>query len=447
MIKKYYKKILTEIQTLPKWMILLIIIISLLSTVHLLILMNAPDGLVFVEYGDDLPHLAAMKSVEWGFTDPWSERSIFSVTYTSPFLFVPLGIIAYVLSIDYFIFFYVFKILVSFVYIFAVYKFMRFFYPKYAKNSLILFLLFAGIGGWIYLTFYALGMDTDIVAGITYDYLPESAFVNIFSHITRIYYMVPVICGLLSILFFAKERSIIAGIFLGLSFVFYPVSGLGFAIIILIYSLLYSKTIKEAIKKVLPVALVMFIISIPALYMQLIDTYYVDIYIKYHRGSASLLKLIVSFLPFAVLSVYYLKKPIAKKSYILGILGFVISAIFVHHQLTSTVNFIEYIFPGFVFVSSIYIFYSKMKKEDKFLLIWIVIMAWMSVASTEIVPWNAHRFTIFLLLPLTLLATKGVVKLGISLSINHNKIILLMVLIALPTFILYNMEFQIFLKK
>ena len=297
-----------------KKFLILILVLASVNPLNYALMNNVhPEGKVFTGYIDDAFQLALMKSAKWEFQSPWDfgisvfQNPILGASYT----FVVLGTIPTLLNFDLFLTMMVLKFIFSVFYLILIYNILLVLMKskKYVNVAFVIFLLASGIGWIFYAVSAASGSHYTSVIGYAFtdEFEELGGGISAISHITRLYWLLPEITGLLSLLLFMHRKRILSGLFLGLTIFFYPTFSVAFALIILIYSIVdrYNNkgSVLDILRDVLPVALISAVFAVPWALNYFSYRYYFTQYSLWYNGEP-LIKLLVSFAPVIILSLY-----------------------------------------------------------------------------------------------------------------------------------------------
>jgi len=250
----------------PKAILLVILVFALINPLHYVMFsLNTPEGMVFVGHVDDTLQLTVLSALRWDFADPWYEGTVFeNVVIGAPFTYTLIGIPLTFLGLNTLAAFLIVKFILAAVLLILVYNFMKFFLKENTNLGFLLLLFIAGIGWIVYgASYFAFGPQYTPLVG----YMLTSEFDELgggglmISHLTRIYWILPEIMGFLSMLLFFHGRKWLAGLALGLAFLFYPTFAVPFALFIALYALVtsegpVSRRIRSTIWRLVPVAII-----------------------------------------------------------------------------------------------------------------------------------------------------------------------------------------------
>lgn len=469
----------------PRSFLLLILIFSLINPIqYAVMVLTAPENRVFMGYIDDSLQLALMKSVIWDFKSPWD---LGISVFENPFLgasyaFVFLGTIPALLNMDIFFVYMIIKFILSVFYLILVYNLMRYFLDSERKLNLgyALFLFSAGIGAFIYGFFMLTYPDYAPVVGyaLTNEFDELGGGVQAVSHLTRIYWLLPEITGLISLLFFIKGRHAVSGLFLGLTILFYPTFALAFAFLIVIYFITANyrnRLLENGIKKLLPVIAVSAVFAVPWLLNYFQYPSYFNQYRAWFSG-LPLTTLAISFFFTLMLSVYgfYVstRSLLKKKIYVLllAVSGLLSSLIHLYEfsggsrllrewmSAVGVFGFSAFLYSNFsaidLFLVLLFVLLfldilrNSMSEKQKFIALWIVAMIPITVVSAKFVFWWPARMRWFLLIPLCIASMSGVERLSkIKLMFFNRKIkdaaiVLAVILLSIPSIIAFSVYIQ-----
>jgi hypothetical protein len=467
-----------------KKFLILIILFSLVNPLNYLIFnYTAPDDHVFTGYIDDTFQLALMKSVVWGFQSPWDPgQSVFqNPVLGASYTFVALGTIPALLNINLFFVFLLIKFALSFIYLIVVYNVITRFL-KSTRNvgiAFITFLFVSGLGWIIYAMFLLFNTQYASVAGyaFTVEFEELGGGANLLSHLTRIYWLVPEILGLLALLFFSDKKYIKSGILLGLSILAYPTFAVAFAAVILVFAIVENFGNKNFLMKtaenILPVAIISIIFALPWLISYLQHPLYFNEYKLWYNGEPAI-RLVVSFAIVLSLSLYgFLKSTnslLKNRIFLLFILIFgALSSLLHLYEISggssllkdwlysiNVLNFSEGLFANQIIIDGVLVLLlfglfidvlrREIPKEYKFVLLWALIIVAMTVISTKFTFWWPARMRWLLLLPLAISSVAGIDylinKRIFKIHLTTLKILIILVVISLPSLLAFNFYMQ-----
>lgn len=467
-----------------KKILILIVILSLVGPFNYAInYFFPPQGTVFVGYTDDVYMLTLMKSWGANFNDPWGfhqykiwENPLIGSTY----LFLLLGIIPFLLKIDVYAAFIFFKFLFALIYYIIVYNLIAVFVKEKSHRNLafVLFGLSAGIGGIIYIVARFLFGPSQYLPIIGYAFTREfdelGAVAHSLTHTFRLYYVIPETLGYLSLLLMVKDRKILSGISLGLAFLFYPMHGLAFSIVLLLYSAVknYDKIsvmVRKIFSELLPVysAAAPFLLAWILPYFFAHDRSYFEATKLAFEGLPTINIVISFFFGLCLITYYFYKRrPHVFPNSLLLILSGVIAVIFSFENMytltltsglfrewsskTGLLKFIEFfaqhsliIEVAMIALSLILILAlvkSKTDQKIKFLGSWIILFIVLSGLSPSNFGYivNPVRFAPSLIFPITLLAFYGLLEFARNFKIKPLFILSVVILLSLPSLAGYN---------
>jgi len=463
-----------------KRILLLIIILSLVNPLHYLILTYyPPEGKVFVGYQDDGLMLTLMKSSSTNFDDPWAfdgGKVWNNPLIGSAYLFIILGIIPTVFNLSYYISFIVFKFIFAFLYYIVVYNLIKLLVenPRSQKIVFILFCLAAGLGGILYGAFTVLGQGSNssiIGYGLTNEFDELAGSSHSLTHTFRLYYVIPEMLGYLSLILFIKNKKWLSGLSLGLTFLFYPMFGIGFLFVIFLYTFVKSinagpkEAFDEGIKAIVKPFLVVLIFLIPWAVHYSQKPYYFQITKLVFDSSSPMNLLIGSFFMFGLCILYVSRKIAGKKItflYIVSLIVFALQHLFstaqtsesfkIWLQQTNIWGFAQGLYGLSVYITiavgAITILLiaktlkSKVSQTEKFLLVWLLLAIFVSGIYPDTISriLFTGKFAPFILLPLSIIG-------GFFIASSFSKktqtlIIIAIVILSLPSIVGYNLWLQ-----
>ncbi|GEM_PF-2073703 len=484
-----------KISFLPsKKFLVLMVVISLVGLLDYAIMYNTPPkNKVFTGYVDAGFQLALMKAIVWNFESPWDSSgiSIFENPHLGgPYTLTLLGSLPTIININMLLYMLALRFILSIIYLVIIYNFINFFLKdkNNVKIAFLLFLLSSGIGwiiyGGVYTTY---GSNSAGLIGylFSYEFEEGDSGAMAISHITRVYWIVPEITGLLSLLFFTKKKNIVGGLLIGLTWLFHPTFGLPFTLMIIVYFLVdeYGRNggFIKIIKRTLPVVIFSLVFFMPWLLSYISYPTHFQQYKAWFNSTPLLTILISSFLLIS-LSLYGLHKTITKsiiknKYYILTFLTLSLLSSIIHFyevsylyeqpdgggsvttwlsnigvfNLASTLysNLILIDLPLLMlfFAGFVSILKMNLDKTYKLVILWIIAILMITIVPVKLINnfWWPGRMKWFLLLPFSLAAVWGVNCLTYKLknvkltrNISNMKIVLVIIIISLPSFLGFN---------
>lgn len=469
-----------------KRFLVVIILLSLIGPAqYALNFLNPPSNSVFVGYSDDALMLAVMDSPANNFNDPWSfdgGKIWHNPLAGSVYLFLVLGFIPSLLKIDMYSVFIFLKFVFAIIYYLVVYNLILYFIKneKQQKIAFLFFTLVAGIGGIIYILSSVIFSGSEFLPVIGYAFTREfdelAAVAHSLTHLFRLYYVIPETLGYLSLLLFVKNRKVLAGISLGFAFIFYPMHGISFSLVLLIYTLVKNKAsliqmIKQTVLDILPTYIIAMVFLIPMFIHAAERPYYFTVS-RLVFEAMSPLNLLVSFFFAIIFGFYYFyKKPaglLKNKKFM--VVFIILAVLFVVENLyptalTSTIfsrwlnllglyNMISFIHTysffiemailalSFVIITSL--LKSGINPTIKFLAIWALLLFVLSGIDPSYMGRvvNPLRFAPSIIFPLSVLASFGVLLFSRNFSMKLVKIMAIIILLSIPSLLGYNLWLQ-----
>ncbi len=471
----------------PRKILLLIVLFSMINPLHYVVMaLTVPENKIFLGgHVDDFFQLTLMKSVVWNFHSPWDpdktvfENPVLGASYT----FVLLGTLPALLEINLIITFLIIKFTLSVIYLVIIYNFIKYFLDSKKDTNLgyFIFMFSAGIGSFIYLLFFLVAPHYSPVVGfaLTAEFDELGGGAHALSHLTRIYWLLPEITGLVSLLLFMMKRRVVAGIFLGLTILFYPTFALAFAFLILIYAIVEKYKLKldlmNFVKMLFPVILISAVFSLPWVINSLQSPQYFNQYRQWFSGYPVLTLVISFFFTFALSFYGFTKKTkslLNKKIFVLLLMLFSLLSTLAHlHEfaggsliltewlkaiglfgISSFLGSLAIIDLPLIFLLGLLSYDILRKNLDKkytFLILWIIGITAITVVSAQFVFWWPARMRWFLLLPLSIASVYGI-KYLINKNIHFLSrekikeihIVLIIALLSLPSLLAFNFYVQ-----
>lgn len=469
-----------------KKLLALVIILSLVGPAHYAMnFLNPPEGKVFVGYFDDAYILNIMKSPLHNFSDPWSfdgGKIWHNPLAGSVYLFLVLGFIPALLGVDLYLAFILFKFVFALAYYLIAYNLILHFIreKQHQRIAFLIFMLFAGIGGIIYIAASLLFAQSQYLPVIGYAFTREfdelAAVAHSLTHIFRLYYVIPEALGYLSLLLFINKKKILTGLALGLVFLFYPMHGFGFSVVLLLYSLAknYStilRSVRTSIIELLPVYIISSLFLVPWLVHYSERPYYFATS-KLVFEALPALNLVVSFFFSGIFVLYYLaRKPsnLMKSRKFVSL--FLAALVFFSIQgmnfaaLTSPMfaswlqamgllTVVTYLASLSVLIelamailTAILLFSVLREKSDadkKFLVMWSILFFVLSGVTAADIGYviNPVRLAPSLIFPVSVLAAYGVVMFSERFNLSPLKVVVLCILLSMPSIFGYNLWLQ-----
>ncbi len=464
-------------------LLLLIVVLSLINPLHYVIFsLSAPEGRVFVGHVDDVLQLTVFSSASWGFQDPWGTGTFFeNPVIGAPFTYAILGTPFTLMGINSLALFLVLKFVAALALLVVLYNFLRFFLKDGAQMGFALLLLSAGVG-WILYGASALLFGQPYTPLVGYMFTSEfdelGGGAHMLSHLTRIYWIIPEITGFAAMLLFFRNRRALAGIMLGLTWLFYPLFGLAFSAFVALYALVSAEgrglqKIRQAVVNVLPTALIAVPFAAAWAYIYASSPTGIELYRSIWQGFGSrpLLTLLVSSLFAATFAGYgYLRKE-KRQLLVLAALAvlFVPFTLANIYEVASTgtnglamqwlsatgidgvsqalwQNSLALEVAFFALFAALCCQVYRRFGTGSYPFLWLLLVAFMASVSARWVPWWPARFGWFFLFPAVIAAVPGIKAFAhrhnLKRIVTPNRIVLGIILLSLPSLIAFNVYFN-----
>ena len=448
-----------------KWL-LIILVAAFIEPFHYFLLIHyPPEGKTFMAYDSDEALVSGiMRSIELNFDNPWSpgEKVFFNGALTSPYTYIPLGYLRLLLGVDAILMNIMAKFVFFFIFLMVLSKFMKTIIPEKHKLAFAMFLLPLGLMPVGYLIGGFTGIER-FAEGFSFEF-------SVLNNISRVYYFVPLITGMLSFIFFNEGRKIAASISLGATFLFYPFFGFAFAWILFLYDISGKKgTAKDRIVKSLTELWKIYAIGLlflaPWLYARFAHPEYFGLYSQNSLWwRAHLISIIGSY--FFLLSIILLANVETFKKFMKFIIpAFLASVVIILSELSilnvppfTSVNLpsiavdaAEIVFMVTIAIFIILInFIYNVDGRKKFLLLFALAFILLSIVNPKYIFWMQYRMGYLLHIPLALLAAlyfdTFILKVK-SFGISKMTVLFVIGIFAVSSFLAYNYRFQMADRK
>lgn len=441
-----------------KWL-LIILLFSLIEPAHYFLLINyPPPGKTFMAYDSDEATVSGvMRSVELGFDNPWSkgEKVFFNGALTSPYPYIPLGYLRLLLGIDALLMNIIAKFVLFFVFLVVLFKAMETLMPRRHQLAFLFFLLPLGLMPVGYLLGYATGIER-FAEGFSY----ES---SVITNISRVYYYVPLITGLLALIFFGKGKRIQSAILLGLTFLFYPFFGFAFAGLLFLYSISgkhgsISDKFRLSVNELWKIYAVALIFLVPWIYARFA---YPDYFILYSKNSlwwrAHLVGIVGSYF-FLLAMIFFANLSLAKKYWKFLAAAGLFSGIIMVSELRalSVPPFTSVTIPDValeltellmlaLFAVAWIVLDSNMDRRHKFIVLFALAFFPLAILNPKYVFWMQYRMGYILHIPLAMLAAlyfDSFIARMKSFGLNKMLVLGAIGIVAFTSFLAYNYRYQ-----
>lgn len=441
-----------------KWLVV-ILVVALIEPLHYFLLINyPPPGKTFMAYdSDEALVMGIMRSPEYGFDNPWSpgEKVFFNGALASPYAYIPLGYLRMILGIDALLMNIIAKFVLFFVFLVALFKTTEALMPRNHELAFAFFLLPLGLMSFGYAIYLFTGIER-FAEGFSFEF-------SILSNISRVYYYLPLITGLLSLLFFSKGRKTEASLALGATFFFYPFFGFAFAGLLLLYSISgkngpISEKAKKSFDEVWKPYLIAAFFLLPWLYARFSHPEYFALYSQNSLWWRAHLVGILGSYFFLLLIIFLANTELLKKHWkIAGIAG-ILSIILMVSELKSlsvppfsSINLpavavdVTEIMLLSLFAAAWFVLESNMDRRHKFTILFALAFFPLSIFNPKYAFWQQYRMGYILHIPLAMLAAlyfDSFVQKTKSFGANRTTILAVIGVIALASFLAYNYRFQ-----
>ncbi|MBS3053479.1 MAG: hypothetical protein J4469_03180 [Candidatus Aenigmarchaeota archaeon] len=441
-----------------KWLAI-ILIASLIEPVHYFLLINYPlPGKTFMAYDADEATVAGvMRSVELDFDNPWSkgEKVFFNGALGSPYPYLMLGYIRMLFGIDALLMNIIAKFLLFFVFLLVLFKAMEALMPRRHELAFIFFLLPLGLMPIGYMLGYVTGVER-LMEGFSFEF-------SILNNISRVYYFVPLITSLLSLLFFSKGKKTHTTIFLGLTFFFYPFFGFAFAGLMFLYSVSgkhgkIQDKFKQSVNELWKIYAVAAIFLAPWIYARFVHPEYFTLYSQNSLWwRAHLVGILGSY--FILLGIiFFANMQQAKKNWkfllIAGVLAITIMIFelkalgvspFTSLMLPNAILDISELLFIALFAVGWLVLESGLDRRHKFIILAVLALFPLSILNPKYVFWMQYRMGYLLHIPLAMLAAlyfdPFVAKMK-SFGVRKTIVVAVIGIFALASFLAYNYRYQ-----
>ncbi|MBI2578454.1 MAG: hypothetical protein HYW26_01955 [Candidatus Aenigmarchaeota archaeon] len=441
-----------------KWLVV-ILVAALIEPLHYFLLINyPPPGKTFMAYdSDEALVMGIMRSPEYGFDNPWSpgEKVFFNGALASPYAYIPLGYLRMLLGIDALLMNIIAKFVLFIIFLAVLFKTMEALMPRNHELAFVFFLLPLGLMTFGYAVYIFTGIER-FAEGFSFEF-------SILSNISRVYYYLPLITGLVSLLLFSKGRKTEAALALGATFFFYPFFGFAFAGLLLLYSISgkngsISEKAKKSFDEAWKPCLIASAFLVPWLYARFSHPEYFTLYSQNSLWWRAHLVGIAGSYFFLLLIIFLANTELLKKHWkIAGIAG-VLSTILMVSELKSlsvppfnSINLptlavdVTEIMLLSLFAVAWFVLESNMDRRHKFTLLFALAFFPLSIFNPKYAFWQQYRMGYILHIPLAMLAAlyfDSFAAKAKSYNISRNAIFIFLGILAVTSFLAYNYRFQ-----
>ena len=454
---------------LPKeryFLVLVVVLPLLAASANILLYLFPPHGYAYVGDRDEIMLFTSVFSLKNNFDSPWDNVKIFFTPMNGPPFFVmTFAFIASVLNMSPILLQAVLKYAFTLLILCAAYNIFALLIKDEIKRrlSFLLFLLYNGIGGIVFLLgrlattpdkIFSLIPNIPVITD-----LPELGTAGGLYALnqTLTYHIVPLATGYLALLFFLKSQkysAFISGVFLGLTFLFYPIFGIGSAVLIFIGFM--TSLEKKTSKKLFLVYFIAAPFITPWIYSYLSSPVLFDVYRKTTAfvGSAQIHSLVISMSALLIFAAYGLLHRVNKKFVLYLLVPLFLFSLtrlitILHNSanpiitsitnsnaslktLYSSVFLLEGIALIIVLKLVIDLIYSNIHNY-KFFVVSLLVFFFVSVSSL-----NTARFVAFLIVPAAVLAADGILLFSERHRINYKKITAGILILTIPSIIIFT---------
>lgn len=441
-----------------KWLVI-ILLASLVEPVHHFLLISYPlPGKAFMAYdSDDAVVSGVMRSMEFGFDNPWSkgEGVFFNGALTSPYVYIPFGYLRLIAGIDAVIMNIIAKFVFFFVLLAVLFKTMEALMPRRHELAFAFFLLPLGLMPLGYMIGSLTGIER-FAEGFSFE-------LSILGNFSRLYYFIPLITALLSVFFFSKGRKLRSALCLGATFLFYPFFGFAFAGLLFLYSISgkhgkITEKFRQAMSDLWKLYAFAIVFLAPWVYARLAHPEY---FLLYSQNSlwwrAHLVGIIGSYF-FLLLIVLLANTRQAKKYWKFLAAACVLSGVIMVSELkalgvppfgsvqlpTAAVDLTELLLLA-LFAVAFIVLDSHMDRRHKFIVLFALAFIPLSILNPKYAFWMQYRMAYILHIPLAMLAAlyfDSFLEKMKSIGLGKMAVIALIGIVASASFLAYNYRFQ-----
>lgn len=446
-----------------KWILLILCFLLIGIVKESFIAVTTPNNIVFNGYGSDEAHLyTSLKAYEFGFVSPWIMPSdpVKDNFFNNPghgpiFLMTLLGLFYFISGISPMVIFAVFKFFSAVFLIFVFYYFAREF-SRNNNESKITFLLLiftAGLGGIIVIAFRLLTNPAEIFESFSLFGFGVGTL-----RLLDFYQSLPFMLSILSLITLSRKKYIISGILLGIATLIYPLFGFMMFITFILYEKIFDKKWAKNIIKII-VVLIPFFVILASTYLS--NSYFLSLYSQANKSLG------VVVLPSILLGIgiplffiiYKIGKDIKIKSWKIYILLWTIAiGLITASQLSQSywsrnmdffgiVSFAGIFYPlleipfYLMFLHLVYTFIKEKNPKGKkyvFFVSWLFLISVIIFSPVAYAPWIPLKLVPFMILPVSLIAARGIVEFSKKYKISTSKIVAVVIILSLPSIILIN---------
>ncbi|GFP25292.1 hypothetical protein HKBW3S25_00757, partial [Candidatus Hakubella thermalkaliphila] len=492
------KLLIEKIKAVPKYVYLISLSYALFyPTLYLILYLTTPSGYGFTWgwFGDDGILLSLMRSVENNLICLWASQdkvSVFAVPgLTSPYIYVPLGYISYFLRIPYQATMIVSGLIARFVLLIVIFFFLSEFVSREkVKIFYLVYTLTSGFGGLIFFLSTVVSNPASLLeprhpfygfmATINYELFEGVGLVPI-TMMNRLYYLLPMILGLVGLIFLKKHFDsskvpllLFSGLLYAVTFLFYPIYGISFSLISLIYGLtrLVSGE-KQHVMEYLKKYSILFSLAVVGLIPWIITLIYnrkmLDLYSAIASSRARITPLFLSLCLLLIFVFYDFFYQTRNRKILAAILVSIVSLIFYELSMLHYLNremwdfwpgFMVQIFAfvrryykyGFILLTlaGLYLLPNFLRNtrlkdlEYSFFYVALSVFFILSILPKMLLyNFNMARFMHFLWLPLSILASNGILKVS-GKNWIRNAVLAMVITISSFSFFFYSVFFITF---
>jgi len=446
--------------------ILVIIILSLLSPIqYLLHIYFPPEGYIFSGYGgDDSVFFNTMASPNFNLEDPWGEGSVLTNPAFGPvYLFLPLGYISLLTGLSKMVLFLILDFISSFIFLLASYHFFKHLTKRYELVYFI-FILTLGVGG-LFIFLYKIFTFSNL-----FSITPLYGFGTGVIRFLGAYQILPLATALLGIMYFIRNRFILSGFLLGITFLIYPFYGVASFIIIFLHFFVYRNSLRGLIYNII----ILMVFSIPWLISYSISSSRFASYAEVGQsiGGIFLPTVLLGWgIPFLFSLYILIKRSGFNKNRLLQIILWVISIglfslsnlsrsfwVSANHSVNSfllslgILDFLVVIKPYalllqiplllLIIIYSIRLYSDIRDQKERFVFLWFFVFVLIALAPTELLYSLGGKISLFVWVPISILGVQGIVLFSKNFRISLRFVVLIVFLLSLPSIVLMNMYSQ-----
>ena len=431
-----------------KYAIAAALVLLLASVMQYVLLSAYPlQGMVFNSVGEDEAlFISAILLPEFGFESPWAIPSdnINMLAFLNPangpvFMLLPAAALHAISGIDARILFLAFKVVSASLMLFSAFLLVKHFEKKYTERVFILLVFAAGFGGIVHLAVSFFHPERI--------FYPMSLFgfgVGMFRFVES-YQAFSLATGILSLVFYLRNRYIVSGLLAGLTLLFYPVHGISFLLVIAIHYAVFSGS---GIAKTFVTAAAFSIVWVASYVIQ------PELFHNYSNtvGSVSinvLPSVIIGMGPLVLLAAYDMKKRFAFVLRPAFLVVFILSSVLISFcqaslsvwlglgDLPAVFTILSAPFLALVAYSMKKVWESAESKDMKFFYLWFLAFLFIAMFPVKIFSLLPPKAVVFMYFPLAVIGYHGIKSAG-----WHEKrtVAAIIMVCAVSIFFFYSFE-------